>query len=102
MQYVLVRIFGTNDALFSRDDEQDIFRRVAAVGLGPKLLVSPVCRCTSQSCSHIPWPAKGNIYRGIASFLVLLGAVYEGQALFAHHRIASLQSYILCRSAWSF
>ncbi len=40
LQYVLVRIFGTNDALFSRDAEQDIFRRVAQVGLGPKLLVS--------------------------------------------------------------
>ena len=40
-QYVLVRIFGTNDALFSRADEQRIFSQVAEVGLGPKLLVSP-------------------------------------------------------------
>jgi hypothetical protein len=39
LQFVLVRIFGTNDALFSRDDEQRIFRQVAEVGLGPKLLV---------------------------------------------------------------
>ncbi|EIE21022.1 hypothetical protein COCSUDRAFT_43387 [Coccomyxa subellipsoidea C-169] len=39
-QYVLVRIFGTNDALFSREAEQDIFRRVAQVGLGPKLLAN--------------------------------------------------------------
>ncbi|CAL8469115.1 g8656 [Coccomyxa elongata] len=39
-QFVLVRIFGTNDALFSRDAEQDIFRRVAQVGLGPKLLAN--------------------------------------------------------------
>ena len=41
-QYVLVRIFGTNDALFSRADEQRIFSQVAEVGLGPKLLVSPL------------------------------------------------------------
>ena len=39
LQYVLARIFGTNDALFSRDDEQRIFSQVAEVGLGPKLLV---------------------------------------------------------------
>ena len=39
MQYVLARIFGTNDALFSRADEQRIFSQVAEVGLGPKLLV---------------------------------------------------------------
>ncbi len=41
-QYVLVRIFGTNDALFSRADEQRIFSQVAEVGLGPKLLVNPL------------------------------------------------------------
>ncbi|CAK0784100.1 hypothetical protein CVIRNUC_007303 [Coccomyxa viridis] len=39
-QYVLVRIFGTNDALFSRADEQRIFSQVAEVGLGPKLLAN--------------------------------------------------------------
>ena len=39
LQYVLARIFGTNDALFSREDEQRIFSQVAEVGLGPKLLV---------------------------------------------------------------
>ena len=44
MQYVLARIFGTNDALFSRTDEQRIFSQVAEVGLGPKLLV-----CYSQA-----------------------------------------------------
>ena len=41
-QYVLVRIFGTNDALFSREDEQRIFSAIAEEGLGPKLLVSPL------------------------------------------------------------
>lgn len=48
VQYVLARIFGTNDALFSRDDEQHIFRQVAEVGLGPKLLV-----CTATEAT--PW-----------------------------------------------
>lgn len=48
-QYVLARIFGTNDALFSRDDEQRIFRQVAEVGLGPKLLVRPATEATPCS-----------------------------------------------------
>ena len=56
VQYVLARIFGTNDALFSRDDEQRIFRQVAEVGLGPKLLVSPETEATPCSlCSTIRW-----------------------------------------------
>jgi hypothetical protein len=38
-QFVLVRIFGSSDALFSREDEQRIFRQVAEAKLGPKLLV---------------------------------------------------------------
>jgi hypothetical protein len=43
VQYVLARIFGTNDALFNRDDEQQIFRQVGELGLGPELLVcSPI------------------------------------------------------------
>ena len=49
VQYVLARIFGTNDALFSRDDEQRIFRQVAEVGLGPKLLVRPATEVTPWS-----------------------------------------------------
>lgn len=57
LQYVLARIFGTNDALFSREAEQDIFRRVAQVGLGPKLLVRATtlqnsCFLSSQAASH--------------------------------------------------
>ena len=57
MQYVLARIFGTNDALFSREAEQDIFRRVAQVGLGPKLLVRATtlqssCCLSAQAASH--------------------------------------------------
>jgi hypothetical protein len=57
LQYVLARIFGTNDALFSREAEQDIFRRVAQVGLGPKLLVRATtlqnsCCLSAKAASH--------------------------------------------------
>jgi len=37
-QFVLVRVFGEADALFSRGDEQRIFAAVARAGLGPRLL----------------------------------------------------------------
>jgi len=37
-QFVLVRVFGEADALFSRSDEQCIFAAVARAGLGPRLL----------------------------------------------------------------
>ena len=65
-QYVLVRIFGTNNALFSRADEQRIFSQVAEVGLGPKLLVSPpeaqnlLAACLASS-SSLPDRQHGNM-----------------------------------------
>ena len=38
--FALARVFGNvPEALFSRSDEQNIFRAVAKAGLGPRLLV---------------------------------------------------------------
>ena len=56
-QFVLVRIFGSSDALFSREDEQRIFRQVAEAGLGPKLLVRrrPLHACHAPVFMRRAW-----------------------------------------------
>ncbi|KAK9820950.1 hypothetical protein WJX81_004275 [Elliptochloris bilobata] len=44
-EFVLVRVFGEVDTLFSREDEQRIFAAVAHAGLGPRLLA---CFCNGR------------------------------------------------------
>ncbi len=46
--FALARVFGNiPEDLFSRSDEQAIFRAVAKAGLGPKLLVCFACCMTT-------------------------------------------------------
>ena len=53
--FALARIFGNiPEDLFSRSDEQAIFRAVAKAGLGPKLLVCHFARSLWRAGGIIP------------------------------------------------